>query len=212
MSNPDHRSRAAIYRRVSSDEQHPENQLRSCIDHCRRRDYRIVWHHEESASAWSGKRRPVYDDLLARVKAGEIDVVVVWKADRITRSLDEAAELRQLFRRVDVRLDCVTQPTFNFDPADPISRAIAEFLETLLFAIAENESNVRSERVLAGIARARVNGTRSGNPIGRPPALTDPERAAVIARARSMKEAGATHARIMRDTGITRHCLRTYLR
>src|SRR5437660_12490677 len=56
--------------------------------------------------------RPALQRLLADVKAGKIDVIVVYKVDRLTRSLDDFGKLVELFHSYALAFVSVTQP-FN---------------------------------------------------------------------------------------------------
>ncbi|MEQ8719711.1 MAG: recombinase family protein [Sandaracinaceae bacterium] len=105
--------------------------------------------------------RPAFQRLLADVEAGKIDVVVVYKVDRLSRSLLD-------FARVMARLDqggasfvAVTQ---NFSTADAIGRLTLN----LLMSFAEFEREMIGERTRDKIAAARRRGQWTGGaaPLG----------------------------------------------
>jgi DNA invertase Pin-like site-specific DNA recombinase len=75
--------------------------------------WRLV-HHRFDDGAFSGAslERPALQELLTEVRAGKIDVIVVYKVDRLTRSLSDFAKLVELFDRHAVSFVSVTQ-SFN---------------------------------------------------------------------------------------------------
>ncbi|MCF7548172.1 recombinase family protein [Pseudonocardia sp. WMMC193] len=89
-SNQQPRVRAAIYVRVSQDRfgnrASVEQQLNDCRRFAEERDFNVL--HElcdNDISAYTGKRRPAYEELLERIRKGELDAVVVWEQSRLTR-------------------------------------------------------------------------------------------------------------------------------
>jgi DNA invertase Pin-like site-specific DNA recombinase len=77
--------RAAIYLRVSSDEQTYENQRPDVKRLARTRGYKLVATYEEQASA--AKARPEYARMMGDAHRGMFDVLVVWALDRFGRSM-----------------------------------------------------------------------------------------------------------------------------
>jgi site-specific DNA recombinase len=64
-----------------------ERQVPPCRELARRKGWTLVEpvYEDNDLSAFSGKRRPGYEQLLADAKAGRINVIVAWHADRLTR-------------------------------------------------------------------------------------------------------------------------------
>lgn len=122
----------------------------------------------------SGARRdrPGLTQAIERVQRG--DVLVVWKLDRLGRSLrDLVNRVHELGER-GVQLRCLTQ---DFDTTTPMGKAFFH-----LFAIfAEVERDMARDRTRESIARRRALGLSLG---GRPPRLT-PERIALAQRLRA---------------------------
>ena len=74
--------RAALYMRVSSLDQHPETQLHDLHQMASQRGYEIVQEYVDRVSGAKAKR-PGLDQMMADVRRGRFDVVLVWASDRI---------------------------------------------------------------------------------------------------------------------------------
>jgi DNA invertase Pin-like site-specific DNA recombinase len=140
----------------------------------------------------SGARddRPGLNACLADLRPG--DVLVVWKLDRLGRSLPHllaiVADLKArgvAFRSLTERMDTTTPH--------------GEFLFSVFGALAQYERALTRERVLAGLAAARRRGRKGG----RPPAL-DPEKVEQIVAA---LEGGASKASVCRTFKVPRSTL-----
>ena len=134
--------------------------------------------------------RPGLAKALAFLRAG--DCLVVWKLDRLGRSLPHLlATVNDLesrgiaFRSLTERMDTTTPQ--------------GEFLFHVFGALAQFERSLTQERVKAGIAAAKRRGRRGG----RPPAIDAEKLAAVIAAL----DGGATKAAVCRTFGIKRSTL-----
>lgn len=95
---------------------------------------------DNDLSAFSGKRRPSYERMLADVKAGAIDAVVAWDADRLTRRPIENEGLIDLAERHGLKLATVTG---EYDLASPSGRLHFR----IKGAVARHESEHRAERL-----------------------------------------------------------------
>jgi DNA invertase Pin-like site-specific DNA recombinase len=105
----------------------------------------------------SGKleSRPALDDLLAQVRRG--DSVVVWRLDRLGRSLKHLIETVQDLEQRGVAFVSLTE---NIDTSTPGGRLVFH----LFGALAEFEAALIRERTLAGLAAARARGRTGGRP------------------------------------------------
>jgi site-specific DNA recombinase len=99
--------------------------------------------------------RPALRRLLAEIEAGKIDCVVVYKVDRISRSLLDFARIMETFERHNVSLVSVTQA---FNTATSMGRLILN----VLLSFAQFEREMISERTRDKIAAARRGGKWSG--------------------------------------------------
>lgn len=91
---------AAVYVRISSDSEGKGEGVARQEKDCRRlaaeRGYEVTGmfiENDISASSLSTKPRPQYDEMLRRARAGEWGAIIAWKNDRLTRRIEEAAEI-----------------------------------------------------------------------------------------------------------------------
>ena len=105
--------------------------------------------------------RPALQRLLADVTAGKIDVIVVYKVDRLTRSLADFAKLVELFDTHDVSFVSVTQQ-FN------TTTSMGRLTLNVLLSFAQFEREVTSERIRDKIAASKRKGLWVGGmaPLG----------------------------------------------
>ncbi len=141
----------------------------------------------------AGAERPAMKKLLDYAESG--DVVVVWRIDRLGRSLLDVLSTVNLLRDKGVDVRSISD---GIDPATTNGRLMLGMLATL----AEYERELITERVNAGIAAAKASGTR----FGRPP--VDPKEVAEkLAVARDARRKGRTAAEAARLVGWSRATL-----
>jgi site-specific DNA recombinase len=99
--------------------------------------------------------RPAVQRLLADIKAGKIDVVVVYKVDRLSRSLLDFAKMLELFEKYHVAFVSVTQQ-FN------TTTSMGRLMLNVLLSFAQFEREIISERTKDKIAATRRKGKYSG--------------------------------------------------
>lgn len=115
--------------------------------------------YEDAAQSGSSLDRPAMRELLADVERGRIDVVVVYKLDRLSRSLLDFVRLLDVFRRYGVSFACITQ---NFDTDDSLGRLVMNILLTF----AQFEREMTGDRIRDKKRAMTLKGLWSG---GRPP-------------------------------------------
>jgi DNA invertase Pin-like site-specific DNA recombinase len=149
-------NRTAIYARVSTLDQDPQMQLRELRAYAKRRGLTIT---EEFIDRVSGTRddRLQLDRLWQQTRARKIDTVLVWKFDRFARSTKQLINALEEFRHLGIDFISITE---QIDTSSPMGKAMF----TVISAIAEFERSLISERVRAGIAKARAQGQRHGRP------------------------------------------------
>lgn len=155
--------RAALYLRVSTGEQTTENQRQELLEAAERHGWEVVAVYEDHGVSGSrGRdRRPQLDAMLKGVTRREFDIVAASAVDRLGRSLQDLVSTLSELQAKGVDLYLHRQ---GLDTTTPAGKA----LFGMLGVFAEFERDILRERTLAGIARAREQGTRSGKPIGRP--------------------------------------------
>ncbi len=102
--------------------------------------------------------RPAFQRLLADIEARKIDVVVVYKVDRLSRSLLDFAKVMERFSASGASFVSVTQ---NFSTADAMGRLTLN----MLMSFAEFERSMISERTRDKIAASRRRGQWTGGPV-----------------------------------------------
>jgi DNA invertase Pin-like site-specific DNA recombinase len=185
-------TRVALYLRVSTGEQNVELQRRELVEAIvRRPGWQIVGEYaDEGISGAKGRdQRPAFDRLCRDMTRRRFDMVAAWSVDRLGRSLLDLISFLQEMHASSVGLYLDRQ---GVDTSTPAGRA----LFGMLGVFAEFERAMLRERTLAGLARARASGTRSGKPIGRPTAT--PEQ---IERVRAALATGAGINRAARIAG-----------
>jgi putative DNA-invertase from lambdoid prophage Rac len=192
---PKTRIRAGLYARVSThDQQTLKLQNRAMQDYAVRRGWTVAIEIKEVGSGASV--RELRQKLLDAARRRDIDVVIVWRLDRWGRSMADLVTTLQELRDLDVGFVSLTEA---LDLTTPSGRAMAG----LLAVFAEFEREILRERVRAGLAHARENGTR----LGRPPT------AALSAKhIRRLFRAGVSKAAIARQLQIGRTSVRRILK
>jgi len=153
--------RCAIYTRVSTDQglEQDFNSLDAQYDASQayiRSQAHAGWtllrgKYDDGGFSGGNTDRPALQRLLADVTAGKIDVIVVYKVDRLTRSLADFAKLVELFDTHDVSFVSVTQQ-FN------TTTSMGRLTLNVLLSFAQFEREVTSERIRDKIAASKRKG------------------------------------------------------
>jgi site-specific DNA recombinase len=163
--------RCAIYTRVSTDQglEQDFNSLDAQYDASRayiRSQTHAGWtlirnKYDDGGFSGGNTERPALQHLLADVRTGEIDVIVVYKVDRLTRSLADFAKLVELFDQHSVSFVSVTQQ-FN------TTTSMGRLTLNVLLSFAQFEREVTSERIRDKIAASKRKGLWVGGnlPLG----------------------------------------------
>jgi len=154
------RMKARAYLRVSTEEQATEGfSLAAQQERCRQFIKSQGWHYdgEYIDDGYSAKNlnRPAMQRLIKDVKAKAFDILVVYRLDRLVRSVPDLHYLIQLFDSNDVKFRSVTEV---FDTTSAMGR----FFITLVSAMAQWERENLAERVRMGMERRAAEGKRNG--------------------------------------------------
>jgi site-specific DNA recombinase len=114
--------------------------------------------YDDGAFSGASLDRPALQQLLADVRAGKIDIVLVYKVDRLTRSLADFAKLIELFDAHGVSFVSVTQ-SFN------TSSSMGRLTLNVLLSFAQFERELIGERVRDKIAASKRKGIWVGGPV-----------------------------------------------
>jgi site-specific DNA recombinase len=115
-------------------------------------------HYDDGAFSGASLDRPALQALLAELRASKIDIIVVYKVDRLTRSLADFAKLVELFDQHSVSFVSVTQ-SFN------TTSSMGRLTLNVLLSFAQFEREVIGERVRDKIAASRRKGIWTGGSV-----------------------------------------------
>ena len=152
---------AALYARVSTLDQEPENQSQELGRYIDARGWTGREYVDRGVSG-AKDRRPALDQLLTDARRRRFDVLVCWRLDRLGRNLKHLIILLDELQALGVAFVSLAEGIDATTPAGKLQMHI-------LGAIAEFERERIRERVLAGLQRARRQGKRLGRPQGRIP-------------------------------------------
>ena len=183
--------RAAIYARVSTLDQEPENQLEELRRYVAARGWTAVEFVDHGVSG-SKDRRPALDRLVKDAKRRRFDVLVCWRLDRLGRNLRHLILLLDDLQAIGVGFVSLAE---GIDATTPAGRLQLH----ILGAIAEFERSRVIERVQAGLQRAR----RQGRTLGRP--------RRVITRFELARVEGLSTREAAKTLGVPRSTLQRYV-
>jgi len=143
---------AAIYVRVSTEGQQVKGQLESLKTYCSQQNFNVYKIYSDKISG-SKSSRPALNELMIDAKRKQFDVVIVWKLDRLGRSLPHLIKLVGYFREWGIDFICTTQ---NIDTTSSNGRLIFH----IMAAMAEFEKELISERTKEGLKHAKNVGKR----------------------------------------------------
>lgn len=144
--------KAAIYCRVSTEEQTTKHQENSLLEFAKNRGYEIYRVYSDVVSG-AKDSRPELNKLMLDAYKKEFDVLLIWKLDRLGRSLPHLLDIVNKLKLWKIGLICETQP---FDTTSSTGNLIFQ----IFGAIAEFERNLISDRTKLGLKNAKNVGKR----------------------------------------------------
>ena len=168
MSAPQLKGRCAIYTRKSSEEglEQSFNSLQAQREACEA--YVLSQRHEgwqvlsatydDGGFSGGNMERPGLKKLLVDIAAGKVDTVVVYKVDRLTRSLSDFARIVESFDKQGVSFVSVTQ---QFNTTSSMGRLTLN----VLLSFAQFEREVTGERIRDKVAASKKKGMWMGGPV-----------------------------------------------
>jgi DNA invertase Pin-like site-specific DNA recombinase len=171
MKAPVSRKRCAVYCRVSTDER--LDQSFNSIDAQREAGQAFIiaqraegWipvvdDYDDGGFSGGNMERPALKRLLADIDAGKVDIVVVYKIDRLTRNLADFAKMVELFDQRGVSFSAVTQQINS-------ATSMGRLMLNILLSFAQFEREVTGERIRDKIAASKAKGMWMGGvpPLG----------------------------------------------
>jgi len=154
----------AIYCRISEDSEGDrkgvDRQLKDCTALVKREGWKLVAepYIDNDISAFSGKVRPAYTEMLAKVRAGEIGRVVVWHMDRLHRQTRELLDLIDLAEAGKLEIVTATGPSLDLNTSD------GQMTATILVSVARKSSQDTARRQRSKQQELREAGYYTGGP------------------------------------------------
>jgi len=153
--------RVVIYSRTSTTDQNPINQSMVLTDWAKQRGYEVINVYTETESAWKAGHQKELSQLLEDARKRRFEVVLVWALDRLSRE-GPLAILTLVNRLKNCGVKVISyQESWTEAPGE-----LGELLYALAGWVARMESQRRSERTKAGLARVVAQGKKLGRPKG----------------------------------------------
>lgn len=169
--------RVAIYIRVSTLDQDTALQLRELMEYVKARGWEIFQVYEDKITGTHTNRK-MFKELEVDARERKFDVLLVWKLDRIFRSLKDCINGLQEF--ADLGIEFVSLKDTGIDMTTPSGKLLLH----ILGAFAEFEASIIKMRVKAGLEAAKAKGKR----LGRPKLRDDGKIRLLRAQGRSVRE------------------------
>ena len=178
--------RCAIYARVSTNDQSVDMQTRDLRKSADGRGFEVVKEYTDEGQSGAKNSRPALDRMLADAKAGKFEIILVWRLDRLGRSLAHLLRLLEDFKSWNVEL-------VSFSEGLDFTTSSGRLFYQLLGAFAEFERETIRERVRSGMRNAKARGVRLGR---RVVAVDIPE-------VRRLRAEGKSYQSISRTLGLS---------
>ncbi|GAB3626953.1 Serine recombinase PinR [Pandoraea terrae] len=183
-------SRVFAYCRVSTVDQHPENQIAEITA----AGFEVTAKRtitEHISGSVPTNERPGFQKLLDRIEEG--DVLVVTKLDRLGRSAIDVQQTVQTLAEMGVRVHCLALGGVD------LASSAGKMTMGVLTAVAQFERDLLIERTQAGLQRVKAEGRK----LGRPSALSDEQQTEV----RQRLARGATVYAVAKEYGVARQVI-----
>ena len=148
---------SAIYARVSTDKQKVDMQVEELKEYIRKRDFKPGQLYIDQGYTGGNIKRPAYGRMMDDAHKRLFDVLIVWKLDRLSRSLKDLITTLETLGSLGI--DFISYDN-QLDTSTPSGR----LMFNIIGSVAEFEREIIRERVRAGLANARRNGKRLGRP------------------------------------------------
>jgi len=153
--------KVSLYTRVSTNQQDTANQAAVLTDWAKQRGFEVIRVYKEEESAWKNGHQRELANLIADARRRKFQAVLVWALDRLSR--EGALAILSLVQKLS---SCGVQVLSYQESWTEAPGELAELLYALTGWVARMESQRRSERTKAGLARVKAQGRRLGRPPG----------------------------------------------
>jgi DNA invertase Pin-like site-specific DNA recombinase len=148
--------KVGIYVRVSTIQQTTENQLLELYEICERNDWTVVEEYNETVSGTKGvDDRKELNRLLKDASRKKFEKVVIWSVDRLGRSMKHLVMVLSQLKDLDVDI-------YSYKQGIDTSTTMGSSFFHMVGIFAELENNMRRERQIIGIKRAKKEGVQFG--------------------------------------------------
>ena len=150
-------TKVALYCRVSTTDQYPENQVRVLTDLAEKNGAEIVATFIDKGISGVKKDRDALNQMLSAARSRKFNTLYVLSIDRLSRSVKNLIETVETLNELGITI------VFQRENIDTKS-AMGNFFLTVLGSLAQFEREIMRERINAGIARAKSQGKKMGRP------------------------------------------------
>jgi DNA invertase Pin-like site-specific DNA recombinase len=149
-------TRVAIYTRVSTQDQSNQGQEHELRQYAKRRGWAVTKVYADKISGLKSTR-PALDQLLHDAKMGKFDCTLVWRIDRLGRSVTHLLGVLETLRGLHVEFVSLSEAIDTTSPAGML-------VFTVLAAVASLERSILVERIRMGLDNAKRRGVQLGRP------------------------------------------------
>jgi DNA invertase Pin-like site-specific DNA recombinase len=181
------RKKVIIYRRVSTSQQSTESQIDILRDYSKFRNFEIVAEYEDVGSGMKNDREN-YQLMLNEIRKGKCDALLVFRIDRVSRSVKELVSLFEELKTLGVEF-------ISYSESLDSGSHQGALLFTIVSAFAQMERNILIERTKVGIENAR----KKGKILGRPK-VSETIKNRII----ELYKKGNSYKQILKDVGISK--------
>ena len=150
-------TKVALYCRVSTTDQYPENQVRVLTELAQKNDAEIVATFIDKGISGVKKDRDALNQMMSAARSRKFNTLYVLSIDRLSRSVKNLIETVETLNELGITI------VFQRENIDTKS-ATGQFFLTVLGSLAQFEREIMRERINAGIARAKSQGKKMGRP------------------------------------------------
>lgn len=180
----------AIYMRVSTEKQHVDLQMQAISSFLQYKGITEYIKYVDEDKSGKNTNRPELKKLLDDCKQGKVSSLIVYKLDRLSRSLQDLLELLGFLNEHNVTFVSVTE---NLDFTNPFGKACMQ----MLGVFSEFEREIIRARTKAGMQAIKVN--HPDKPMGRQTYIRPSIQYQVV----TMRKSGSTYPQIIEKTGVS---------
>ena len=182
--------KVAIYTRVSTEDQSVKQQLKELEEYCQRQDWKDVKEYVDDGVSALKKKRLAFLELMEDVRKRKVDLVLVWKLDRLSRSLKELVETIEFFNQCNVKFVSYTQAFLD------TTNSSGKLMFAIFSAVAEFERDLISERTKLKLRYLKEKGVKLGRP-----------RKIDYEQMKQLRQEGASLKQIAREIGVSKQAI-----